>query len=368
MKLAKLFSKRSDGGIQEWSVEVEGSKFRVTSGITDGNLVTAAWTTCTGKNIGRANETTPEDQARTEAQAKWTKKKDGGYCESVAALSSVTLIEPMLAKKFEDYEGSLTYPCYTQPKLDGIRCLASEQGMFTRNGKPHAALPHIANALAPIFKKFPGLILDGEAYGSKLNKDFSRICSLVKRPKPSSAELAECAEHISYHVYDVIAGLPGASKLFNARADFIRHELANLIGIIPVETHLVSSRKELDGYYEDFLAAGHEGQMVRVNGLYERKRSSLLLKRKTFDDGEWKILGMEEGVGNRAGTCGAMHFQTAAGIHFKSNVKGTWEFVEDLWKNRKNYTDKLATIKYFGLTPGDKVPRFPYVINIRDGE
>jgi DNA ligase-1 len=131
---------------------------------------------------------------------------------------------------------------------------------------------------------------------------------------------------------------------------------------------MAESREKLDHLYEDYLAAGQEGQMIRTNEAYENKRSKTLLKRKTFDDAEFTILGMEEGTGNRAGTCGAMHFQNTAGKTFKSNVKGTWEFTEDLWLNRKKYMGRLATIRFFGYTPGDKIPRFPYVVGIRDGE
>ena len=61
-----------------------------------------------------------------------------------------------------------------------------------------------------------------------------------------------------------------------------------------------------------------------------------------------------------------MEFKNEDGKLFNSNVKGSWEFVEDLWKNKEKYIGKQATIKYFGLTPGDKIPRFPYVIAIRE--
>ena len=42
---------------------------------------TAKPTICKGKNIGRSNETSPEQQAEAEAQAKWDKKRKDGYTQ-----------------------------------------------------------------------------------------------------------------------------------------------------------------------------------------------------------------------------------------------------------------------------------------------
>jgi len=366
MKLKKLVSRRSDGGLQSWEVEVEGDKYRAISGQVGGALVTAAWTVAKGKNVGRANATSPEQQAAAEAQAKWQKKWDEGYRTEEKDLDSTGIFDPMLAKKFDDYAGKLSYPLFCQPKLDGIRCIGKVGGLFTRNGKSHMALPHIATALKGFFDKFPDCVVDGEAYADKYSADFSRICSLVKQPKPTAADLAESEKHIVYHVYDCKMASPSAT--FGARLQFLKEELAGVPFIQLVETQLCKNRAELDGWYERYLSDGQEGQIVRVDGLYENKRSSLLLKRKEFQDAEYTVLGLGEGTGNRAGTCGYMEFKNAAGLPFKSNVKGNREFMTDLWKNRGQYVGRQATIRYFGLTPGDKIPRFPYVVAIRDGE
>ena len=379
-KFQRLLSRRSDGGLQVWDLELEGNKYRVTSGMVDGKKHTNEWTECKGKNIGRANATTPEQQAALEAQALWDKKYREGYRAKESELTLTGIFEPMLAKRYEDYKDELVYPVYSQPKLDGIRCIAKRAGTFTRTGKPHTTLAHIEAALTKVFEEYPDLVLDGEAYADKLNKNFSRICSLIKRVNPTPAELIECSQHISYHVYDCKLGDTAAP--FSERSRFIREHLAGLPGIIIVPTELITSKEVLDKYYESYITSGQEGQIVRIDGAYENKRSKLLLKRKEFDDQEFTILGMEEGTGNRAGTVGAMHFETpkggkllsngtmvdTLGKPFKSNVKGSWEFVEELWKNRKKYLGKQATVRYFGLTPGDKIPRFPYVVAIRDGE
>ena len=380
-KLQKLFSRRSDGGLQSWEMEVEGSKYRVTSGMVGGKTHTNEWTEAKPKNVGRANATTAEEQALLEAQATWNKKYREGYRPTEAEFKTVGIFEPMLAKQFEDYKDKLKYPVYSQPKLDGIRCIADPRGTWTRTGRKHTTLGHIEAALAKVFEKHPDLVLDGEAYSDKHNKNFPRICSLVKRENPTAAELLECAQNISYHVYDC-KFMEEPDKPFSERSAFIRRELAGNDSVVIVPTEKIDSPEMLNKYYESYITSGQEGQIVRINDKYENKRSKFLLKRKEFDDAEFTILGMEEGTGNRAGTCGAMMFETpkggmlpsngtmveSLGKPFRSNVKGTWEFTEDLWKNRKKYMGKTATVRYFGLSPEDRIPRFPYVIAIRDGE
>ena len=63
-----LVKRRSDGGIQEWSIEVQGNGFRVTAGKQGGKQRVNEWTYCKGKNQGKSNETTDEEQAEAEAQ------------------------------------------------------------------------------------------------------------------------------------------------------------------------------------------------------------------------------------------------------------------------------------------------------------
>ena len=107
--------------------------------------------------------------------------------------------------------------------------------------------------------------------------------------------------------------------------------------------------------------------MVRIDGPYENKRSSMLLKRKEFVDEEYEILGYEEGEGNRTGTIKHFKFRNKDGREFNSNVKGSFSYLTKLLEIADTLIGKDATIKYFNLTP-DGVPRFPYVIAIRDYE
>ena len=364
MKLETIYKKTKAGATQEWTIEVVGNKYRSHSGQVGGAITTNEWTICYGKNVGRANETTDNEQTMAEAVAKRTKKLESGYFENIKHINKQQYFEPMLAAKWEDCKDKIQYPIYSQAKLDGIRCIVTKDGMFSRNGKPIISAPHIINSLWHVFVMNPDLILDGELYADKFANDFNKIVSLVKRTKPTAEDLADSEKSIEYHIYD----LPSSNKNFVHRA----YDLGILFETFGKYLHsycrLVDTRKVTDEtdvleQYELLIEAGYEGQMLRVDSKYENKRSKSLLKHKTFVDEEYTILDICEGEGNRTGTAGYMVFETIEGKPFKSNVKGTWDETAEMLKSKKKLIGKQATIKYFNLTP-DGIPRFPYVINI----
>jgi DNA ligase-1 len=269
----------------------------------------------------------------------------------------------MLAAKWEDYKDKIQYPIYSQAKLDGIRCIVTKDGMFSRNGKPIISAPHIIDSLRNLFVVNPDLIFDGELYADKFANDFNTIVSLVKKTKPTDADLAESKKQIEYHIYD----LPSSNKNFLHRAYDLGIlfetylELGKFCRL--VDTRKAENEEMVMEQYGLLVEAGYEGQILRVDAPYENKRSKSLLKHKSFIDEEYQILDIVEGEGNRSGTAGYMVFNTREGKRFKSNVKGTWDETAEMLKNKKQLIGKQATIKYFNLTP-DGIPRFPYVINI----
>ena len=354
-----LFARTNTGAIQTWTIEVDGNKYRTHYGQVDGAIQTTEWTFCEGKNTGKKNATTAEDQAVKEAKATWKKKKESGYFENIKKIDEVSFTEPMLAKNYDDYKDDLKYPVYSQPKLDGIRCVVKKDGMWSRNGKPIISAPHVLIALKSFFDKFPDAILDGELYADKFSNDFNAICSLVKKTKPTDEDLAESEKNIQYWVYDWIV-----QKTFSERNADITTYFVNNNVVRRVPTHLVGTITHLNELYEKYIDEGYEGQMVRTDGPYENKRSKHLLKRKEFQDAEFKILDIVEGVGNKSGMAGYMVFKNHKNIEFHSNIKGDREYLKELLKNKKKYIGKSATVKYFNLTPDDEIPRFPYVINI----
>lgn len=392
--LQTLYKIDTKGKLREWTMHIDGASFYAVKGLVDGKKTTDKATTTIAKNVGRSNETTPEAQAELQAQAKFQKKLDSGYALNELDAQKKKFYEPMLAHNFKDRQDELVgkYPHFSQPKLDGIRCIVRKEGDTligrTRNGKEIECIPHILKSLNGFFLAHPKAILDGELYNHDLRDNFNKITSLVRKQRPIKsdkmtdkafakkqaeyqARVAEAEDTIQYHVYDAprINDVANENQSFDFRMDELKAKLMTNKHIILVETSEVYSLGNLNNLYGQYLEQGYEGQMVRKSlSKYDNKRSTSLLKRKEFIDAEYKVMDIDVGNGNRSGT--AKHlvcYCPKTNTTFNSNIKGSFEYLKEIYDNRKDYIGKLATIKYFQLTP-DGIPRFPYAIAFRNYE
>ena len=222
-------------------------------------------------------------------------------------------LKPMLAHKFDDSRVDWSLPVYIQPKLDGVRCLFTKHGAFSRTGKQFKNLAHIELALIPFFKQQPDIVLDGELYNHELRNDFEKIISLVRKQKPTADDRLEAKELVQFHCYDYFDGV---------RYDSYKTRMQNLVTAdLYDKVHYVPARR-VDSYnyardiHAAFLSEGYEGSIIRLDGLYKHGRSYDLMKFKDFSDAEATIVGYELGKGKRTGTLGKFLMMDDEGVQF----------------------------------------------------
>jgi DNA ligase-1 len=365
-----LYKLNSRGKRQVWNIWVEEAgknyKYVVQYGQQDGEMVEAGTIVSAGKNIGKANETSVKEQCISEAKSKWTKQKDKGYAETTdkKALASAATYLPMLAHNYEDYSHHLVLPCYGQPKLDGIRCIAihNTEGvqLLSRKGKLITSVPHINTQVALAMDD--NVALDGELYIH--GKAFQKLTSSIRKddPTPESAL-------VEYHIYDCFSIIEDWTNI--ERQDWLR-DLKNDVGpsIKFVDTIELSSAKDIQEYHDKMVAEGYEGVMLRnIDGVYEiNKRSKNLLKLKSFMTEEFEIVGAEENKGRAAGQCSLLCI-TKDGTQFAVKPEGTDAEREQYWKDKDSLIGKMLTVRFFEYTTSDcPVPRFPVGISIRNYE
>jgi ATP-dependent DNA ligase len=221
-------------------------------------------------------------------------------------------------------------------------------------------------ALKPLFEKYPDSICDGELYNHYLRDDFNAIVSMVRKTKLTQEDLDLSRRLVEYHVYDLPseADLP-FSKRFGALVEMMlkskvskaspEHDLPIKI----VETKVAKSEQEVDDAYGSFLEKGYEGGIIRLDsGGYEQKRSSLLIKRKEFEDSEFEIIRIEEGLGNWSGAAKRVVFRNNDGREVGAGLKGSREYARTVLAEADQYIGKKVTVQFFTRTP-DGVPRFP---------
>ena len=68
------------------------------------------------------------------------------------------MIKPMLAQKVNTKPIDWTKKVFVQPKLDGVRCLFTKDGAYSRTGKQFKNVDHLQNDLQDFFEKFPEIV------------------------------------------------------------------------------------------------------------------------------------------------------------------------------------------------------------------
>jgi DNA ligase-1 len=275
---------------------------------------------------------------------------------------------PMLAQEYKkNPEFAFTA---LQPKLDGIRCIMSNEGLLSRKNRYFTSCPHLE---LYIHKLPDGIKLDGELIIP--NTPINTIESLVMRGTP---DLRLCQE-IEYHVFDIVdteapfyPRIQEAARIVEEMENFYikcrtepNHPYQKLnyfskkcpFKMVYTVLHGEPiSDDELKDQFDEFKAQGYEGMMVRnADGPYEiNKRSPNLLKMKSFVDSEFEIVDVVEG----AGKTGVFVCKASNGSEFKCSFRGTNSKRQQILKYKDNYIGKFLQVEFEGLSEYG-IPRCP---------
>ena len=370
-----LYRYSSSGKIVQWRVFVKGKNLYTEDGYKGGKLKTSKPTICEVTNEGKKNERSGEEQAVLQAESRFKKKKDEGYAENIDE-SGAKHVKPMLAESYRDVDTGNTEkwvqeeiwdnPCkkFVQPKLDGLRSINKKKQSTSREGKHFVTCPHLVQDI---------MTLDGELYNHEFKNDFNAIVSMIKHQKPTQEDIDYAKKYAQMWVYDA----PDIKGNFETRYKVLKKFFSEckepfMKGFILVPTFEVKNEEQLKEYHEQFKKLGYEGTILRVSDReYENKRTTQLVKYKDFIDEEFVIVDAIEGKGGRKGTIGKFVLQHDKNPNqtFKCNVKGNHDYLRQVWKDRKRFIGKQATVQYFNRTPLKKdgkgdVPRFGYIIKL----
>jgi ATP-dependent DNA ligase len=281
--------------------------------------------------------------------------------------------KPMLAYPVSDKPIDYTNKVSMQPKLDGVRCLIQYERRtqpredvvvaYSRTGKQWLNIDHILESLKPFFQTNPNVILDGELYNHALRNDFEKIISCVRKTKPTAMDRSESRKLVQFHCYDIV----DETLTFEERNYFIQKHLPKTYGIKTVKTQAVASESLSKVVHQQNLDAGYEGSILRLNDMYQCKRSHSLRKFKDFHDAEATLTSWVEGKGKRVGTIGKFMAIDADGNEFGMPVMDNFKKLQTMFKDMQSWVGKQATFTYFERTKAGSY-RHPLFKAIRDYE
>jgi DNA ligase-1 len=334
------------------------------TGTKDGKKTESKWTICTSKNIGKSNESSPEEQAIAEAQTRITKKLSANYyyTEKECVANPEQFFQVMLATERDKVKPAPVFPLIIDPKLDGMRLVNQADDYFSRKGKPIPTACFIAEELEPFFQEYPNVVLDGEIYCHDLAKDFNELMSIARKQDPTSEQLDRARDVLQYHVYDM-CNLDDPDMMAVDRKIWLDANLPVSARIRLVEWKLVKNEDELKVLNQIHVQDGYEGSIARTTcSPYDHKRSKNLIKIKQFITEEFIITDILEGTGNRSGIAGTVEIYIG-NVRVGCGIKGSWKHAKDLLDSKNTYIGKLATIRHFGYTPDGSL-RFPVCVDV----
>ena len=295
------------------------------------------------------------------------------------------VVKPMLAKQADKVTDTKIFnkDWIASRKIDGVRCLiylgddgklhtASRGGSINYDTGMYEILAH--PTLLKVFKEFPGLILDGEAYhhGYTL-QELNSYARSVKTAKDMTI--------LQFYWYDIV----DTTQTFINRLgkmDLIASKLEeygsptvwdpskvfkdNELRIQRVPQVHVTGWNNMIKLHNDYVEEGWEGLVIRdpdrpykPNG-----RTNDMIKIKVYKDDCFKVVGKEAGL--RGSEDMVFIMEMPDGRTFKAKPFGDREQKEEYWNNfEEKYNGHIGECKFFYYSD-DGIPLQPSFKAFRD--
>lgn len=300
---------------------------------------------------------TVDEQAHFEMTAIYAHRDRLGWAERMykkprASKPESTWYSPMLAQKYPHIQ--YKKPHWAQPKLDGVRCVGSREGLISRKNSIITSVPHIERQVRAYLEEHKSIdTLDGELYLHGLS--LHEISGRARRRKPDNETF-----ELQFHVFDCTT--QWASETFTMRLG----KLTGLTGDLHlVPTLWVEDDEDRDFLHARWLRQGYEGSIYRdPDERYHSKRTRALLKRKDFQEKEFRVVDIVEGNGAWRGCAKSIHYKDKRGEKFESGVRGSQAYLRQVLRDKSKYIGGLSTVRFFSLTPDRGVPYLPVTVNL----
>jgi hypothetical protein len=267
----------------------------------------------------------------------------------------------MLCSPFEQkLVDKIKFPAYAQLKMDGMRFNAIVRDgkceFRSRNGKEILLLGNLEQEFIALAGDVD-CVFDGELLvmldGDYQFADRQTGNGILNRANKGTIS-REQAAMVHATVWDVIpyayftdgyCPTPYATR-FASLELLTKKQKSDGKKIWLVTSHIVQTNEEAQTIYEDYLAQGLEGIILKDgSGEWEDKRAKHQIKFKGELECDLKIVAVEEGTGKYAGMLGAVVCESSDGI-IKVNVGSGFNDEHRKTLKEKDLLGKIVAIKY----------------------
>lgn len=256
--------------------------------------------------------------------------------------------KPMLACPAPVDLAKIKYPVAVEVKWDGVRCIAinieGKVALYSRNMKVFGNFEELRGFLEGEME--PNTVWDGEIVSS----DFQKLMTRVHAEEGKNDDV-----EIEYKIFDILT-LQEWKRGRSDRAYVNRR-------VIDVDYALADNEDELRTYYQEALANGYEGVIIKnLLSPYISGKSNYWLKLKPTDTADLFIMGFEEGKGKYKGKLGALLCEYGK-VKAKVGTGFTDAQRERMWESKDRLLGKMIEVEFQSVTKPNKAGkislRFP---------
>ncbi len=247
---------------------------------------------------------------------------------------------------------NLKFPCYSQPKMDGLYIdIVIENGstsVYTRSGQDvsHYLDSNEALKLAEIAD---GTVLQGEA----LVLDDSRQFYLDRKTGNGYLNSDEVdPTRVRFIIWDAVpfelwnvGG--GGGETYEVRLNNAREIVEQFNSLQLIETITCTDVQEIVDHFRKCRLKGEEGTVIKSEtGLWKSGTSKDQIKCKVIFDCELEVVDFKEGKGKHEGKLGALICRSSDGM-VEVSVGGGYTDAqrEDYWENIDQVVGKIVTVR-----------------------
>jgi ATP-dependent DNA ligase len=322
-----LYNRASTGKIKVIELYLTGANLVTRWGYLPGAMQETS-ETGKAKNVGKANEVTPEQNAADLFRRKVKKKKDEGYVEEILQLTGKT--DPFaLPKQFAPAKPKAKITddalqflldsgnCFSTEKRDGQRAFIfimpdGEVKIMSRRMEDYTEhLPFIVGCMAHVPA---GTILDVELVSHGDHDDYDYVGSILRSKPKKALEKQMAGVPLIPYVFDILyhEGHDVTSLPYLERIRIIE-EIGHETPMLMATPTWAQTMDELKHRLHVYVARGGEGLVIwdgtaptvlRYDGKPSRKGGAYKMK-PTYED-DFYVRGFEYGNGKNAEVVGAL--------------------------------------------------------------
>jgi len=275
------------------------------------------------------------------------------------------LCDNMKTKELHNDWSKLSFPCYGELKLNGVRVIYMKRNgkieCLSRAGKEYLNFHAINKEVETILQGVDNVFLDGEIHG----ETFDKVMEVARAKTLDTPDIDTTFEFTAwdYSTTELFDGVQDKTPLHERRKN-----LAELIGnnklVNITPQFLVENAEEAQELLQTWHDAGEEGAVFKnINGLYRTKRHKDWMKGKLFFEDTFEVIGTTE-HNKKFGQLGALickmddsdeTFKVGSGFSDEQRI--------DYWNRREELVGMEAEVQY--KERSKNTLQFPVLIKLR---